>query len=262
MGLSPWDSPFSLWHRKLHGWEITQTPEMEAGHRLEPVIADWFADQHPDRRVAPVGLFANDERPWQIATPDRMHWEAYPGGFGKGDLRLLECKAAFSWEGWGEPLTAEIPIHYKCQVLWQMDVMDLDIAHVAVFSGLHFREYVVRRSERALAMMRERGRRFWESIQDGEPPELDEHPATLSVIRQMNPEIVDRIQTVPMDVVAGWRRAKRMKSLADRLGRRASARMRAHMGDAKHAACGGIVVASRSIDDKLMVAGARKGKEA
>lgn len=257
LGISPHDSPFSLWYRKLHGWEIADTPEMEAGRRAEPMIADWFADQHPERKVVECGLFASDERPWQIATPDRWHFKTTPNGFGLGDIRVLECKLAYDWDGWGEPGTDEIPVHFEAQVQWQMDVMGCDIGHVAAFSHMHFREYVVRRSERTLRMMRERGERFWQSLQDGEPPELDDHPATLSIIRQMNPDIVDRKQEVPEKIVANWLRAKRMLRKAERLASKYSAQMRAHMGDAQHAVCRGNVVASRSRDDKLMPKGTR-----
>lgn len=267
-GISPWDSPFSLWYRKLHGWEIADTPEMEAGRRAEPMIADWFADQHPELKVTECGLFANDERPWQIATPDRRLWtERLEHPYGDPtyvphvvteEVGVVECKLAHDWDGWGEPGTDEIPVYFETQVQWQMDVMGCDIAHVAAFSHMHFREYVVRRSERTLRMMRERGERFWQSLQDGEPPELDDHPATLSIIRQINPDIVDRKQEVPAPIVANWLRAKQYVKKAKRLESKYAAQMRAHMGDAQHAICRGSVVASRSRDDKLMPKEARK----
>lgn len=255
LGISPWDSPFSLWYRKLHGWQVADSPEMEAGRRAEPMIADWFADNHPGFEVCPGGLWANVHRPWQIASPDRRLFATKRLWRG-----VLECKTAFSWEGWGESGTDDIPVHYQAQVLWQMDVMGVDTAFVAAFAGLEFREYIIKRDEKTLVMMRERGRRFWQSLLDGEPPDLDDHPATLSVIRQMHPDIVDRKQAVPEGVVRNWLRAKQYKSKAARLEAKYSAQMRAHMGDARQAICQGVLVASRSIDDKLMVAGKKEHK--
>jgi len=49
VGCSPFESRFSLWHRKaaLVG-PVDETPEMEWGRRLEPAIAAKFMDEHPN----------------------------------------------------------------------------------------------------------------------------------------------------------------------------------------------------------------------
>lgn len=250
MGISPWDSPFSLWWRKHMGWEIADNPEMAAGRRLEPVIADWFADQAPGVYVTRSGLFRASEREWQLCTPDReLH--LHECGVSDYPIGLLECKAAFSWEGWGEEGTSEIPVHYKAQGLWQLDVFGLDAVHFAAFAGLHFRRYLIRRDEKDLRMMREAGRRFMESLTEGEPPDVDSHTATLSTLRRAHPYIEDKTREIPAKVADGFRRAKRFAELADVVERRYAARVRAHLGTAKTATCGGTKVAARTSDDKL-----------
>src|SRR5690242_18272977 len=75
VGLSPWQSPFSLYWTKVEGWETESNAEMSAGTRAEPVIADWFADECDPLEnlvVCPAGLYASAERPWALATPDRL----------------------------------------------------------------------------------------------------------------------------------------------------------------------------------------------
>ncbi|MCP2203997.1 YqaJ-like recombinase domain-containing protein [Lentzea flava] len=88
MNVSPYESVFSLWNRKRG--LIASAPSNDAmrrGHRLESVIAEWFAEQHPEYRVRRTGMRANRQRPWQLATPDRMLT-------GLGERSLLKIKTA------------------------------------------------------------------------------------------------------------------------------------------------------------------------
>lgn len=251
MGISPYDSPFSLWWRKHMGWETDVNDEMEAGTRLEPAIAGWFADANPDLAVRKTGLWRNDERPWQMATPDRLLMPRGRAGF-RACTALLECKAAYNWDGWGEEGTDQIPVHYRAQALWQMDTLGLDVVHVAAFAGLGFRAYRVRRDEKDLVMMREAAHRFMKSLANGEPPDVDDHSATLPTLRRINTAIDDIEQEIPGRVATGWLRAKRFKALATRVEKRYAAELRAHLGTAKKATFDGRVFAARSTDDKLM----------
>lgn len=259
LGISPYDSPFSLWWRKRNGWANDVSEEMSSGTRLEPVIADWFADQCIDANgealmtVRPAGLYQNADRPWQLATPDRLLMlpvEDKPTR--RRCAALLECKAAFSWDGWGEPGTDQIPVHYRAQCLWQMDTVGVDLVHVAVFSGLSFRAYLVRRDEKDLTAMREAGRRFWQSLIDDVPPDPDEHAATLPILRRLNEQIEDREQEIPAAIATGWQRAKRFKDLATKTEKRYAALLRHELGNAKTAVLAGEKFAARTTDDKLM----------
>jgi putative phage-type endonuclease len=258
MGISPYDSPFSCWWRKRNGWAADVTEEMSAGTRLEPIIADWFAeraidaDGEPTMTVRPAGLYRHTERPWQLATPDRLLMlprEDRPARFRCG--ALLECKAAFSWDGWGEPGTDQIPVHYRAQALWQMDTVGVDLVHVAVFSGLSFRSYLVRRDEKDLAAMREAGRRFWQSLIDDTPPDVDDHSATLPILRRLHADIEDREQEIPAHIAEGWQRAKRFTSLAKRVEAKYTAQLRDHLGTAKTAVLAGRKFAARTSNDTL-----------
>lgn len=250
MGISPWDSPFSIWWRKHMGWDLERTAEMDAGIRLEPVVADWFADGHPGLYVTRSGLWCNTDREWQLATPDRdLHLHEL--GVSEHPMALLECKAAYSWDGWGDDDTGEIPVHYRTQCLWQIDTVEVGMVWVAAFAGLTFRQFRVMRDEKDLRAMREAGRRFMDSLAEGEPPDVDDHAATLPTIRRLNEAIEDREQEIPQSLATGWLRSKRFKDLADRVERRYSARMRAHMGTARTAVCNGTVIAARTAADQL-----------
>jgi putative phage-type endonuclease len=278
MGISPYDSPFSLWWRKFMGWDMEPSPEMRVGTFLESAIADWFAlqgDPNSNLTIARGGLYGSYDRSWQLATPDRLIHAAcsncdgdgfathplihssiceqcHGDGIGSPPLAVLECKwVAYSWDGWGEDDSNEIPVHYRAQVLWQMDVMDLAEAFVCALGPGGFRVFRIYRDEKDLTMMREAGRRFMESLAEGQPPDVDDHTATLATIRRINTEIEDREQEIPAPVAAGWLRSKRFKDLAERVERRYSATMRAYLGTAKTAVCAGRTIAARTSSDQL-----------
>lgn len=182
LGLSPWESPFSLWHRMAGNVvDEIQTDEQARGHFLEPAIIEWFASKHPTWQITPGAAY--EANGWQMATPDSTIDTTE-------DVRVLEVKSDAKWWLWGKPHTDEIPIYYRVQVLWQLDVLGLDVAHVAVLTGnLEFAEYVVERNDEEIAEIRAMAWEFMESIRLGVQPSIDGHSATYEVLREMSPGV-------------------------------------------------------------------------
>ena len=90
MGLSPYSSPYALYHQKTGILPAGDDSDvMEKGRVLEPVIAEKFAALHPELSVEGDGrsLFAHPDRPWQMATPDRL---ARPRGNRPMDYRCCD----------------------------------------------------------------------------------------------------------------------------------------------------------------------------
>jgi putative phage-type endonuclease len=265
LGISPWESPFSLYWRKVEGWQAEPNAEMSAGTRAEPVIADWFADMcliGGEDILWPAGLYAHAERPWQLATPDRLIYkDRLCGNCDAGlpmsctcdeDLiALLECKyEPHGWDGYGEPGTDDVPAYYRAQCLWQMDVLGVDEVHLAAWHAAEFREYVIRRDEKDLRMMREAGRRFWQRVQAGNPPDIDGHPATIRALKAIHPSIEDRDVEVPVEFAEGYRRARELSRRAAAVVDRYDARARQMLGNARRLVVGRKLVVSRSIYDQ------------
>lgn len=251
LGLSKWESRFSLWHRKLGRIPPqTENDEMTAGKRLEPAILQWWRDQHPEFIVDPTktpGTYRSRERPWQIANPDLI---ATPIGAaaGSGD-RVVEAKFAIYPDEWGKSGTDEIPVYYRCQVQWYMDVFGSEESRIAVFFGscAEFREYVVRADPAEQGILRENGAEFMRSLADNKRPDIDEHSATYTALRQL-PDGVDDdpVELLPSladqyrEALAGAVRAATVKRMACSLILDA-------LGNHRKAVCLGEHIATRAV---------------
>jgi putative phage-type endonuclease len=183
MGLSPYESAFSLWHRKQGLVSpVEENPQMYWGTRLEPSICAEFALRHPERPVVPSATFAGRGRPWQIANPDRLILKReldYP-------VELLEAKTARDDEGWGEECTDDIPVHYRAQCIWYLDVFGLTTCRVAVLiAGSDYREYVVTYNEPEALLLRKAGEAFARTVRNNIRPAIDGHSATYQAIREL-----------------------------------------------------------------------------
>ena len=191
LGLSPWESPFSLWHRMAGNipWEDDDQAQLKRGHYLEPGIRQWFRDQHGDFHVDRTGTWVHNDRDWQVASPDGIATRRSLKDTNR-PVAVVECKTANNdWE-WGEPLTDQVPPYYRAQAMWQMDTVGLPVCHVAVLTSfMEFREYVVEYDADEAAFIRDAAHEFLQSIATGVAPSLDEHGATYQAVRQLNPGI-------------------------------------------------------------------------
>ena len=287
LGLSSWDSPWSLWHRKRG--LIDDGPGGESadwGRRLEPAIADAAAerlDPHENLEFAPAGLYRHHEREWQMATPDKLVHDTcaccaagcsgscsgFPGAcsdcrntqLGGPPHALLEIKHPYSWDGWGDDGTDDIPAAYMAQVLWQLDVMDLDECWLAAYCRHEMRCYTILRTAEGadadLELMRKAAYQF---LTSAEPPPLDGHPATLAAVKALHPDIEDREQDVPARVATFYAAAVRELDRAKERKAEAEAALRLEMGNARRAITltdGPELVATRSVFERRSIDGKR-----
>ena len=181
MGLSPYESRFSLWHRKQGmAGPVEESAPMYWGKRHEPTICAEFAKLHPEFSVDLSPTFVSVERPEQIVNPDRLL-----RGEG-GELELLEAKTSRDDEGWGEEGTDQIPVWYRAQCIWYLDALRARRCHVAVLIGLSdYREYLVEYDEADALAMRAAAAEFMRTVRAGERPGIDGHSATYQVIREL-----------------------------------------------------------------------------
>lgn len=154
LGLSSWDSAYSLYWRKLGQVpEVEETDRMRLARDLEPIIfLRWLAehdDASPDERDfwyhESPGLFRSSARAWQMATLDAVVGD-HPR---HRDVPLTALSEPLELKSWADAdrhaWDDGPPPRVRAQVLWQMDVMDVAVGHVGVLflpSG-EFRSYVI-----------------------------------------------------------------------------------------------------------------------
>lgn len=253
LGLSPWESPRSLWHM-MHG-DIDPDAGNDytrRGHYLEPAILDWWVDQHvgavTDWGTQPTFHLGD----WAAATPDAV-CDLTEGGADRPVL--VEAKStAQEWD--------QLPAYYLAQVIWQMHVSGIGRCHVPTLGPrLRFTEYVVDYADYAedAQLIEAQAHAFYDSLTNDEPPPLDDTVATYDAVRKLHPDIDPGVEveldgrlalslTFAVEQAKYWERTAR--------GHRSS--VLEAMGRAQYASYNDVLVARRQAhgdDIRLVVTG-------
>lgn len=257
LGLHPWSSAFELWHIKA-GTLAPQpgTFKTRLGNLLEDAVATLYAEETGTVLRRTTGLWANTERPWQVATPDRFA-VAEPRGSSRHPVGLVECKTADPGDAWqwgpdGTPVrfddpTPAVPLHYAVQTLWQLDTFGLRHGTIAVLIGAReFRSYPLEWTETDAHTARAAVRAFLDSLDAGDAPPIDGHEATYRAVRALHPDL-DRSERVDVGVDVGRRflAAARGYRAAEEEWNAARAELGLAMGRAQAAYAGGVKVGIR-----------------
>ncbi len=244
-GVSPWDSPFSLYW-KMNGTIVEpQTDAMRRGHYLEPAIARWFADQHPEWYVEGSGTWVHGAYPWATASPDRVLID-YREGDDFPDptpSALLEIKSTTADHEW----TDGPPPYVAAQVQWQLEVTGLDVCHVAVLgSFLEFSEHVIEYDEREAARLVEMAADFLGKLERQEHPPIDGADATYQTERALHP-LIDRETDVELsdDLVRRYCLSRELSDLAKREANEVGSLILEEMSDARRARWNGQTICTR-----------------
>ena len=201
LGLSSWDSPYSLWCKATGRIEIEAGgAAADRGTALEGALLAWLGTVLEGSRVRPGRTFALDAHPTWQAAPDGLVYE----GHRRTPYALVECKTAARADEWGrtslEDPTAEIPPAYLAQCAWQMHVTGADLVYVPALVVMDLRLYVVRRAdvEDALPGIVQAAGRFEGLIHSDTAPDWDGADATYEAVRAEHPDIdPDLVVTIP-----------------------------------------------------------------
>lgn len=210
IGVSPWESPYSIWHEMKHGVAREQNDAMRRGNYLEPAILAWWRDQHPELlAMSPMSeqrWFPHED--WAGATVDGCLWAAdpaelglLPSGIGRPS-DIVEAKSAVRMDEWGRPGTDEIPAYYLAQVYFQLAVTGAERCYVPVIGPyLEFSEYVVEADAEFQADILAQCRTFYDTLAADEPPNLDGSVATYNVARKIHADIEAKttVELTPQD---------------------------------------------------------------
>jgi len=285
LGLNPWDSAYSLYWRKLG-----QVPEVEdndrfaLGRYLEQYTADRWDDANPADMLEAGGLYRHSDRPWQMATTDRLvhklaHHDGKVNGTYVNPHAVWEGKTSATHDGWGSDGTADVPPHVRAQVLWQMDVMGVAAGHVGVVflpSG-EFRSYEISHDVHAhvadaagvesehgcpacedLELMRAAGEEFMARLRLELPaPDPDASAATLAAVRARFTRQPDKQAEIDARAFQQWTDFKNAEKINADNACRFEIQLREQAGEASVLTVDGQPVARRYVMDQQVKAHTR-----
>lgn len=185
-GLNPWQSAFTLWAKRTGKIEEDQSDSeaMEWGRRLEAVILNKFAEQHPELSVIDSpGTFQNKDRAWQLANPDGIAIDQETG-----EHIIIEIKTARYEDDWANG----VPEYYRTQVLWYLQTFGFQRAYVAaLFSGSKYREFEVLADDFEMQTNLKKVEQFRTYLEQNKQPDYDGATSTYETIRKLHPDIED-----------------------------------------------------------------------
>jgi putative phage-type endonuclease len=175
IGLSPWTSQFSLWCDKTSDFVSDEDNRlMQWGRRLEGAIIEGFAE---DTGIAvqrhPV-MLRSKEYPFMVVNLDAV-----------ADDGVIEAKnvghyMASEWED------GAVPAHYGIQGQHALAVTGLDSVTFAALVGGNDPRYVhVERNDALIERLIEGEQKFWEMVENMEPPDVDGSSATTQALKAM-----------------------------------------------------------------------------
>ena len=199
MGLNKYSSPLNVWLVKTGREEspdLSDNQAVEWGNRLEDVVADKFADEHPELQVRRRNAtMVSIKRPWAFANIDRWVTD------GKGNVGILEVKTvgmrrAADWDN-------GVPLYYLTQVMHYMSVTGYKYAWVAVLiGGQEFREYYIERDEADIKAINDTVDTFWRDFveTDTAPALIGNDPEANALLSQHSDPSQEFISMLDEDV--------------------------------------------------------------
>lgn len=201
VGLSPWESRYSLWWSKraeLAGEKVEKLDlgdVVEWGTRVEPAIYGKYVELAAEQGYAMTtgDSFNHRDYPWMNANPDGLVWEVIKQEDGSELLRvveILEIKTSVYGDGYGKSGTNIIPIYYRCQILWYMHCLGVYRAHLVVLiGGYDFRTYEIVPEEGEIEYLVQAAEKFMYDLEHDIQPNIYGDNATYQLVRSLDPEI-------------------------------------------------------------------------
>lgn len=127
LGVNPWRSALDVYLSKTGRKTERSSARTDLGHRIEPVIRDWYIDRQGECSWEVPTTLVHPELPWAMATPDCL---LHLGERQKlAEFKMVGHRIRPHW-------TSGVPGYVVTQVLWQMFVTGIHDADVAVWFGL------------------------------------------------------------------------------------------------------------------------------
>ncbi|AIG26816.1 YqaJ viral recombinase family protein [Brevibacillus laterosporus] len=161
----------------------------EWGTRLEPLIAEKFANNHPEYAVLEQKvIYAHPQHNWALGNLDHM---IISPNRGPG---ILEIKTASEYlrNEWDD---GNIPDYYYVQLQWYFFVTGLDWGYfTTLIGGNKYREYEVMRDEEMINQLLRLASDCWYyNVLARESPPVDGSDASTTLLSRMYPKATNKL---------------------------------------------------------------------
>lgn len=186
LGLNPWKSAYTLWAEKSGRIETEDISDKEAvwwGTNMEELVAKRFCMKTGMKVKKTTYEFSCKEYPFLVAHVDRL---------GVGEKFVLECKttSARNRTNYNE---GEIPPYHYAQVQFYLMLTGYKVGYLATKRDSDFYITKIDRNDEFIEEMREAAVSFWQMVQDGTEPDIDDSESTADTINKMYPESIQDV---------------------------------------------------------------------
>jgi putative phage-type endonuclease len=189
-GISKYKTLLHVYLEKLgEAPEDTMSEAAEWGTRLEPLIAEKFAYEHPEWAITEKKvIYCHPDHSWALGNLDRM---IICPDRGRG---ILEIKTASEYlrHEWDND---NIPDYYYVQLQWYLFVTGLEWGYFAtLIGGNKYREYEVFRDNELIEQLFRLASDFWQQyVLLRKTPPIDSSEASTTLLNRLYPEAKNNI---------------------------------------------------------------------
>lgn len=210
-GMSRYSSPMSVYMDKLGDLPpLEDNPRMKAGRILEPIIADWFAEETGYKVVKRNAMFQHRQHPFMLANIDR--W--LPGMNAGLEIKNTGEHSKDDWLG------ATAPTEYILQSNHYMAVTGADRWFIAVLiGGWDFQWRVIERDEDLINNLITIESSFWNDNVLAKIPPSFSHQDTNLLKERYKDSVADSSVDLPQEaysIMEALKEAREAKKTAER----------------------------------------------
>lgn len=227
--VSKWKSQLELWMEKKGYSELRQSSEATHwGSLLEPLIRDEFSKKTGLAVEQISCILQHPNYSFMLANLDGLVHDPDRG------VGIFEAKTAnaFTAEVWEDG----IPDEYLLQLHHYFAVTGLEFAYIAVLIGGNtFKYKLIERDESIIKMLIRLESRFWQSIQQNDPPELNGSDACSQLLSKLYPKSIEKdlvkLAEEAEDLISQYEAASNDEKAAAERKEEAANKLKAMIGD-------------------------------
>lgn len=224
-GLSRYNSPLGVYLDKVgESQPLEDNPRMKAGRILEPVIADWFAEETGYKVMKRNSIYQHKKHPWMLANIDR--W--IPGYNAGLEIKNTSEYCKDEWMG------TKAPTEYILQSNHYMAVTGAERWFIAVLiGGWDFQWRVIERDENLINNLITIESNFWENNVLAKIPPSFSHQDTDYLKERYKESVVDSGIDLPKEaysIIQDIKEARNAKKNAETAEETAKNKIKGIMG--------------------------------